>query len=192
MRFSHLSVFKSSCLMDRLPESRIIPVMHGTLPIALLLVSCFVTSARPVEAQDQVASEEASPPTLDLDRLLRPRVTPQTKAVYGGKDRETWVEDFSEARVEVAELELKVADAQVKYRAASSAEWAYSPAGGGAPMDPEVLRIRAEIKRDRQSLEAARRRLRELGVEASLAGVPEEWTRPPAQEDWKEPARQED
>ncbi len=166
--------------------------MRGTLPIALLLVSCFVTSARPVEAQDETASETASPPKLDLDRLLKPRIAPQAQGVYGRKDRETWVEDFSEARLEVAELELKVAEAQVKYRAASSAEWAYSPVGGGAPTDPEVLRIRAEIKRDRQSLEAARRRLRELGVEASLAGVPEEWTLPPVQEVWKEPVRPED
>jgi hypothetical protein len=95
---------------------------------------------------------------------------------YGGKDREAWSRDFSNARSEVAELEDKVEAAQQEYRQVSDAEWGYSPIGGGTPTDPEVLRVRAEIKRDRQSLEAARQRLRELGVEASLAGVPKEWS----------------
>jgi hypothetical protein len=38
-----------------------------------------------------------------------------------------------------------------------------------------VLKLRAALKRDRQSLEAARQRLREIEVEASLAGVPDAW-----------------
>ena len=54
-----------------------------------------------------------------------------------------------------------------------------SPTGGGMPSDPEVLRLRAQLRRDRQSLEAARQRLRDLDVEASLAGVPDDWMQPP-------------
>ena len=132
-------------------------------------------SAQAVPAADE-ASEVATPPSLDLDRLLKPRAAPSMRTRYGGKDREAWSRDFSNARSEVAELEDKVEAAQQKYRQVSDAEWGYSPIGGGTPTDPEVLRVRAEIKRDRQSLEAARQRLRELGVEASLAGVPREWS----------------
>ena len=97
---------------------------------------------------------------------------------YGGRSRGSWEAKFARARNEVAGLELNLVEAQERYREASSGEWGYSPVGGGMPSDPEVLKIRAEMKRDRQSLEAARKRLRELGVEASLAGVPEEWTLP--------------
>jgi hypothetical protein len=42
-----------------------------------------------------------------------------------------------------------------------------------------VLKVRAQLRRDRQSLEASRQRLRDLDVEASLAGVPEDWRKPP-------------
>ncbi|MEE9281837.1 MAG: hypothetical protein V3V67_16825 [Myxococcota bacterium] len=146
---------------------------------ALLLVSALLGGAGPAAAEEEPAGEAevATPPTLDLNRLLMPRITPALETRYGGKDQRMWLQDFERVRSAVADLELKVAAAQEKYREASDAEWGYSPTGGGMPTDPEVLRIRAEIKRDRQSLEAARKRLRELGVEASLAGVPEEWTR---------------
>ena len=132
----------------------------------------------------QADSEVRPAPTLDLDRLLKPRTTPSLQRRFGGRSRGAWEAEFARARNEVAGLELKVAEAQVRYREASSAEWGYSPTGGqGMPTDPEVLRIRAEIKRDRQSLETSRKRLRELGVEASLAGVPEEWTLPTSHTD---------
>ena len=65
--------------------------------------------------------------------------------------------------------------AQEGIRAAAPDDWSFSPTGGGMPSDPEVLRLRAQLRRDRQSLEAARQRLRDLDVEASLAGVPDGW-----------------
>jgi hypothetical protein len=45
-----------------------------------------------------------------------------------------------------------------------------------------VLKARAQIQRDRQSLDAAERRLRDLKVEASLAGVPPDWQAPPKEQ----------
>ena len=81
---------------------------------------------------------------------------------------------------EVAELERKIAAAQSKLRGVAQANWGFSAAGGGPQTDPEVMRLRAALRRDRQSLRASRDRLRDLTVEASLAGVPDEWTEPPA------------
>jgi hypothetical protein len=154
--------------------------MRALTHIAFAVVLWLLAAEPPALAQAVPAADEASevatPPSLDLDRLLKPRAAPSMRTRYGGKDREAWSRDFSNARSEVAELEDKVEAAQQKYRQVSDAEWGYSPIGGGTPTDPEVLRVRAEIKRDRQSLEAARQRLRELGVEASLAGVPKEWS----------------
>ncbi len=154
--------------------------MRALTHIAFAVVLWLLAAEPRASAQDAPGADDASEvairPSLDLDRLLKPRAAPSLRTRYGGKDREAWSRDFSKARSEVAELEDKVEAAQQEYRQVSDAEWGYSPIGGGTPTDPEVLRVRAEIKRDRQSLEAARQRLRELGVEASLAGVPREWS----------------
>lgn len=136
-------------------------------------------------AQESPAAEsapgpaESSRPRLDLERLLRvPKLPPPAQELYGGKDRSTWQSAFSSARGEVSALEKTLDEKQQELREAAPQEWGFSPTGTGAPTDPEVLRLRAEIRRDKQSLEAAQKRLRELEVEASLAGVPTEWTAP--------------
>ncbi len=150
-------------------------------PLAALIVCLGLAGGSQVSAQDDLegGSDLRPAPTLDLDRLLKPRTTPNLQTYFGGRGRVAWQAEFAEARSEVAELELRVAEAKIRYREASSGEWGYNPTGGqGMPTDPEVLKIRAEIKRDRQSLETARKRLRELEVEASLAGVPDAWTLP--------------
>ncbi len=124
----------------------------------------------------------AKPPApLNLDRLLRPPgVAPEVPTAapsYGGRDRAEWREEFANADAEVADLESKVEVSQKRLRANTAGDWNYTPAGGEAS-DPEVLKLRAQLRRDRQSLEAARQRLRDLRVEASLAGVPESWLKP--------------
>jgi hypothetical protein len=134
--------------------------------------------------QGEVESETAPPPPsqtpptqkLDLDRLLKPRAPAPSvgEPTYGGRDRAGWEEQFKKARHEVTDLEGKVDFTQDRLRQAAAGDWNYSPAGGEAA-DPEILKLRAQLRRDRQSLEAARQRLRDLQVEASLAGVPEEW-----------------
>ena len=120
---------------------------------------------------------EPSPP-LDLERLLRPPGTmadaPSAEPSYGGRDRAEWREEFERANDEVTDLEAKVEVGQQRLRKTTAGDWNYSPAGGEAT-DPEVLKLRAQLRRDRQSLEASRQRLRDLRVEASLAGVPEDW-----------------
>jgi len=123
--------------------------------------------------------EGSAAPSLDLDRLLKPRVggsQPAGSVRPGGKDRETWQRDFDEANTEVKQLRSRVEESQRKMRdTAGNTTYSYSPAGAAETYDPEVLKLRAQIQRDRQSLQAAERRLRDLKVEASLAGVPPEW-----------------
>lgn len=118
-------------------------------------------------------------PNLDLDSLLRiPPGGVEAPDLRGGKDRSTWQSEFSEANAEVQELEQRIAEAQEKLRESAPDDWSFTPGGGGTPSDPEILTLRAGLRRDRQSLDAARRRLQELEVEASLAGVPESWHEP--------------
>ena len=127
------------------------------------------------------ADARARQPSLDLDSLLRPRGDfeesrkPGKPELRGGRDREEWHKAFSEAQLEVSELQGRVAELQQQVRDASGGEWNFTPIGGGIPSDPEVLKLRAQLKRDRQSLEAAQDRQRDLEVEASLASVPDSW-----------------
>ncbi len=126
-------------------------------------------------------------PSLGLDSLLTPRsVVPHETGLRGGKDREAWRREFEGTRSEVAELEQQVASLQQTIRDKSTSDWGYTPTGGGAPSDPEIMRLRAELKRDRQSLQTARNRLRELEVEASLAEVPDAWLEPDPEEPTRE------
>jgi hypothetical protein len=135
-------------------------------------------SAQPAQPPPEDGAD-VPPKSLDLDRLLHPsavRLQPTGK-IFGGRDQKGWKEEFRKARQEVSDLEGKVEAGQEHLRSASAGEWNYSPAGGEVT-DPEVLKLRAQLKRDRQSLEASRQRLRDLDVEASLAGAPEDWRKP--------------
>jgi len=99
-------------------------------------------------------------------------------ALPGGRNEDEWRLEFTNAQLQVEVLRERVRETQQKIRESSTGEWGYTPTGSGMPSDPEVLKLRAEIKRDRQSLEAAQTRLRDLDVEASLLGVPDSWREP--------------
>ncbi len=131
------------------------------------------TVERPVES-----GPEPVRPALSLDSLLSPRTGEWglKATLRGGRDRASWRREFEDARGEVTQLEGQVDLVQDKLRAASSgSNWSYSPAGAGEAVDPEILKLRSHLRRDRASLDTARARLRDLEVEASLAEVPDHW-----------------
>jgi hypothetical protein len=145
--------------------------------------SAFGDQTDPQATPPAPAPPADAPPkkSIGLDVLLNPGAVgaePTGRSTYGGKSQKVWQEEFRRAREEVSDLEGKVEAGQRHLRSKSDGEWNYTPAGGEAT-DPEVLKLRAQLRRDRQSLEASRQRLRDLDVEASLAGVPEEWRQPP-------------
>jgi len=159
---------------------------------ARLACAAWIAAVAPLAAAQEGAPDDGSAsggaagaPSLDLDKLLNPRPgQPQAAGSTrpGGKDRETWQREFQEATAEVGQLRNRVEESQRKMReVAGDTSYSYSPAGGGETYDPDVLKTRAQLERDRQSLAAAERRLRDLKVEASLAGVPSEWQGGPAE-----------
>jgi hypothetical protein len=149
--------------------------------LAVPVVSWAQTAPRPGDATPPGPAPQHVPSKpLELDRLLRPPgavLAPSSEPSYGGRDRAEWQDQFINARAEVVDLEGKVEAIQNRLRQVTAGDWNYSPSGGEAA-DPEVMKLRAQLRRDRQSLEASRQRLRDLQVEASLAGVPEEWRGP--------------
>lgn len=125
----------------------------------------------------------AEPAPIGLDRLLKVPDRPFSgRDLRGGRDRTAWSAEFEAARQEVRTLEVRLAETQEELRAIAPDDWAFTPTGAGTPTDPEVLKLRSAIRRDRQSLDAARSRLRDLEVEASLAGVPDSWVEPPVED----------
>jgi hypothetical protein len=156
--------------------------MRWLAVFALFLVAGFAQAQEETEAPDPAPSRPASTPKLGLDRLLSPPSAGVPRPVStrpGGQGRDAWEQRFSKARLEVLDLQERLDKLQERMRDASGESgYMYSPTGVSETYDPEVLKIRAAMKRDRQSLEAAERRLRDLEVEASLAGVPEAWQYP--------------
>ena len=149
-------------------------------PSSLVLLLLLVGGG-PVRGQEESSPEPAptlapAAPAVGLERLLRiPPTVDLAPARRGQRDEETWREAFREARLEVSELEQRIEATQTRLRDASPANWGFTAPGAGQQSDPEVLRLRAMLRRDRQSLESSRERLRDLDVEASLAGVPDAW-----------------
>jgi hypothetical protein len=161
------------------------------IPNTLLLVACLAapagalggeTAEPEADTEPQAAgkSDSKQAPDLDMNRLLQ---VPDSSAyervdLLGGKNRETWTQEFTEARLEVGELESQIEKSTLKLREIAPNDWSFSPTGAGPQSDPAVLQLRSQLRRDRQSLQTAQRRLRDLEIEASLAGVPDEWKYP--------------
>ena len=162
---------------------------HVPIGLWLLLLSAAPAPAgaeEPPAPSEEAGAEAAAGggPALDLGNLLRPRGPFDSKPrqsgdLRSGRDERAWRQAFAEARAEVAGLEEKVTAAQEQIRKATGgAGYNFSPVGVGESVDPDVQRLRAQLKRDRRSLDTARSRLRDLDVEASLAGVPDAWREP--------------
>jgi hypothetical protein len=157
---------------------------------ALLVVLAGVAAAADPGSPDRPASasQASAPqaPAVGLDSLLRlPSSTaPVEPPRTGGASRQEWQERFATARadVESARQAIDQAQRELAQLADSGAAWQMSAPGASAGTEnsPVSFRLRQELRHQRDELASAERRLTELEVEANLAGVPAEWTQPPA------------
>jgi hypothetical protein len=116
-----------------------------------------------------------------LDRLLKiPDAVGYSTDEKGGATRAEWRQRFADARNAVGSAERALAASQSKLATAAGekSEWQFSPPG--VPSQPSEdsssnFQLREQVRRQRGELDRARARLRELDVQANLAGVPEEW-----------------
>ncbi len=137
----------------------------------------------PAPAPASVATP-APAPEVGLDQLLvLPDAMKYQVEKRGGATREQWRQRFTVARAEVVEAEeaLRAARLEMERAAANGGAWNVAPPGIGAGGGENSgnFQMRMEIKRRRGDLGLARRKLRDLKVEANLAGVPAEWHDPP-------------
>lgn len=129
-----------------------------------------------------------APGPVGLDKLLKlPSAgtpAPSRGGPVAAPDRETWEGRFRDARLELESAKARLAEsqAQLERLAARSENWQVAAPGAqpgaGGEASPLSYKLRQEIRERREQVQAQEKQLRELEVEASLAGVPAEWRRP--------------
>jgi len=144
----------------------------------VLVVLVGLAAAGPGAAE----AEASAVPAVSLERLfqLPPQAAPKAaERLQRGVDREEWEERFRAAHGEVgsADAALRAAQEELESLAAGSAAWQLAAPGAsaGSENSPLSFRLRQEIRRQRENLAKAQSKLTDLRVEASLAGVPQEW-----------------
>ncbi len=141
------------------------------LPVAIVLA---VAWARPGAAAD-----EAAPPPVQLDKLLRlPDSVEFDMDRRGGATRTEWRGRFKTARADVASSKKALGEAVEKLEKAAvgSDQWRFVPPGGDvAAENNDNLRLRMDVTKKREALADAEKRVKDLEVEANLASVPPEW-----------------
>jgi hypothetical protein len=139
---------------------------------------------------EPAAGEPAPAPPVAYDALFK---LPDTGTVPAPSeaatlDRKRWEERFAAVRgdVDTAKADLAKSQAQLESMARKTENWQMAAPGAAqqnAENSPVSYKLRQDIRRQREDVDRAERRLRELEVEASLAGVPPEWRTAPAHED---------
>lgn len=167
-----------SLLPIRLPIRIGRPAAGRTLLLALGAVAGLAL-ALPSAAEDPAPAGSGP----GLDELLRlPSNLDYGVERRGGATRSEWRARFAEARLREREAEaaLRKAQEELAELGIESEAWTVGPPGvgaGGADA-PLSFQLRQEIKRQEAEVTQARARLRDLEVEANLAGVPREWRIP--------------
>jgi hypothetical protein len=166
-----------------------IRTLSPTWGIALFVVLLGGAIAAGEAAAPQPAPAEPAPPVA-YDALFRlPNDSHSQPAQGGGAavDRKRWEDRFTAVRGELDGARAKLAKAQADLEALAGKSDSWQMAAPGAQPtsenSPVSYKLRQEIRQYREDVGRAERRLRELEVEASLAGVPAEWRDAPAHED---------
>ncbi len=135
-------------------------------------------------AQAEEADPAAAAPTeqkpADLDRLLKLPVGHRYGVDRrGGLSRGEWRARFAEIQDALGKERTGLAEAEVKLddAAGSASNWQVAPVPGMQPSPDAPLdyQLRFAIRRHRSEIERLERKLKELEIEANLAGVPAEW-----------------
>lgn len=128
-------------------------------------------------AEEPKAPAEA-PPSVGLDKLLKlPDSVEYDVERKGGATRSEWRTRFREAREKLAAAKKRKAEAQSKLEgAASDSSWRFAPPGASASTEStENYKLVQDVKRQDAEIQRLDKRLRDLEVEANLAGVPQDW-----------------
>ena len=154
----------------------------AALGLSWLVVPLVAAAAADVEA-------EPPPKSVTLDQLLTlPSALPVESSQRGGLTRGEWSGRFAEAEAEVetAQADLDESLERLSELVGKTSNWKVGAPGvqaGASDNSPVNYGLRQEIQQNREDVARAERKLRELSVEANLAGVPENWYKTPESSD---------
>lgn len=135
--------------------------------------------AAPEPAQAAPATD--APKGVALDQLLTlPSDRTYSVERKGGMTRGEWRTRFGEVRGELQKERGALEVTQGKLEDAGGGQWSVNPIPGSetdSSRSPIDFQLRTELRRHREEIERLERKLRQLDIEANLAGVPEEWRR---------------
>lgn len=157
----------------------------GTIVLVLAIAGGGSAQAPDDEALEipprRAAAEGA--PSLDALLQLPSGFVADSARSVGGVGEAEWRRRFDKAIDELrkAQASLESTQRQLDDVAGTggSSQWAVAPPGasnsGGASTGPLSFKLRQELARNRERLDEAEKALRELRIEADLAGVPAAW-----------------
>lgn len=155
-------------------------------PVSMALLMALVIAPAPVVRVASGQSEASGPGReqpgrVGLDQLLKlPDTLDFDYERRGGRTRVEWRALFDETQQSVDLAKQGLAEAQDRLAAVAgrSDNWNMAPPGMPIEMaddNPDTRALREEVRRWRAEIERAEARQREVVIEASLAGVPEDW-----------------
>jgi hypothetical protein len=151
---------------------------RGVLAIGLGIALGALAAA----AEEPAPSPDSPPPTVGLDRLLKLPASVETGVDRrAGLTRGEWRGRFERLEVSLASEQQSLAVAQKERDrvAGSSDQWLLGAPGMTNTEAPLDYRLRQEITRHKEEIERLKSAQDSLEVEANLAGVPEDWRKPP-------------
>jgi len=160
----------------------------GALGLSFVLGSAVYSPAAASESEEEPETAEPEihevPPTVPLDRLLTlPPALSVESGRKGGATRAEWHSRFEAAETEIDDAKgaLEESLGKLDELAGQASNWKVGAPGVEINPDDETplnYGLRQEIRRRREDVERTERDLRDLVIEASLAGIPEHWYRP--------------
>ncbi len=125
------------------------------------------------------ASGAGTGPDIALDQLLTlPSDRTYSVERKGGLTRGEWRARYGEVRAEVQKQRAALGETERKMEDVGGGQWSVNPIPGAdsdSTRSPIDFQLRNELRRHREELERLERKLRQLDIEADLAGAPEEW-----------------
>ena len=154
--------------------------------LALGLAAAGVAGAEePVVPEPERGPAAATPQPagtgVALDQLLTlPSNRSYTVERKGGLTRGEWRTRYGEVRGDLAKERAAYEETQGKLEDAAGGQWSVNPIPGAeqdTSKNPVDFQLRTQLRRHREEIDRLERKLRQLDIEANLAGVPEEWRR---------------
>jgi hypothetical protein len=134
----------------------------------------------PAAAEDPPGGPGGAPPQVDLEKLLElPGDVRYDVEKRGGATQGEWRARFQKVRGELTQERAALERSQLELEkvAGSADSWQLAPPGVNSNRSetPLDFRLRNEIRQHRAEVDRLEKQLRDLDVEANLAGVPEAW-----------------